>query len=180
LDIEIICDGCGKAFNKRKADVTRNKKLGRRNYCTLACCGKHNTKHLDKWRKNPVNLNRGGDFRSDELSPFRLHMKYMHNKGQGAHRKECLVTIEDLKEQWDKQQGICPLTGWQMKQPKNTGWNNRIFKTLDRASVDRIDSTKPYTKDNIRFIALIAQYAKNSWSDEDVLQFCLAVTKHQE
>ena len=45
----------------------------------------------------------------------------------------------------------------------------------DQASLDRIDNSKGYVKGNVRFVALIYNYARNGFDDEAVLAFCNAV-----
>jgi hypothetical protein len=45
-------------------------------------------------------------------------------------------------------------------------------------SIDRIDSTLGYTKDNCRLVVTIYNFAKNEWSDADVLALATALTKH--
>lgn len=179
MKIELVCEICGKKFERRAAEDKRNKQKGRRVYCSLRCVGKGSNAHLAPWQKQGVNLLTGGDTQSDEFSPFRMHMKCIHNRANHGKRKECFVTLEDLKNQWDAQCGICPFTGWAMKQPKNTSKLNCLPKTPNRASLDRIDSSKPYTKDNIQFISLMAQYAKNSWDGQELLDFCRAVAQNR-
>lgn len=44
---------------------------------------------------------------------------------------------------------------------------NRLFQ----ASVDRIDSNKPYSVDNIEIVCLGINYLKNTMSRQDVLEF---------
>ncbi len=56
----------------------------------------------------------------------------------------------------------------------------KIEKTPNRASLDRIDSSKGYTKDNIQFVCLIAQYAKNSWHSDVILNFAKAVVDYNK
>lgn len=162
--IQLTCETCGKEFKRRKAEVNRSKKLGRRNYCSLQCVGKDNHTHLPA---NPENLI--PDNKADDLSPFRFFMKILRN----CKRKPFFITVEDLKKQWEKQNGKCPYTGWKLKTPKNT--RESLPRTPDRASLDRIDSSKPYTKDNIQFVSLMAQYAKNTWDDQELKDFCEAV-----
>jgi transposase-like protein len=41
-----------------------------------------------------------------------------------------------------------------------------------KPSVDRIDSAKGCTKDNVQIVWLIENYAKNRFTDADVLRFC--------
>lgn len=79
------------------------------------------------------------------------------------------------KEQWDSQKGICPYTGWQLK--NMASFTNRLPKTPDRASLDRIDSKKGYIKGNIQFVALIVQLAKNDWDEKVIYEFAEAIKK---
>jgi hypothetical protein len=120
-------------------------------------------------------LKRGGDNHSDEFSPFRGHLKNirMHCKKSS---KENTLTLQELKAQWERQAGICVYTGWPMKNPQST--SHILPHTIDRASVDRIDSSKGYTKDNIQFVCVIAQYAKHSFSENELLSFCRAVVQN--
>jgi hypothetical protein len=173
--MELICETCGKRFERRESEVKRNRKRGRKTYCSLSCVGHANHKHL---KARPENLIAGN--RRDDLSPFGYVMKCIKNKhpgrGGGGGRKSCQITLEDIKEQWDKQSGICPYTGWPLKLREHSRHN--LEYTPDRASLDRIDSSKPYTKDNIQFVSMIAQFAKNRWSGEELLNFCKAVVEH--
>jgi hypothetical protein len=43
-------------------------------------------------------------------------------------------------------------------------------------SIDRIDSTLGYTKENCRLVVTIYNFAKNEWSDADVLMLAKALT----
>jgi len=113
----------------------------------------------------------------DEYSPFKILFGSM--KRHSNKRKVVFVTLEDLKKQWDKQGGICPYTGWNLKLPNCNG-KRWIPFTPDKASVDRIDSSRGYLKDNIQFVSCIANYAKFTFSEEQLYEFCEAVTKHRK
>ena len=39
-------------------------------------------------------------------------------------------------------------------------------------SLDRIDGRRGYTKDNVRVVWLIENYARNNFSDEQLIEFC--------
>jgi hypothetical protein len=173
-NVKLECEVCGKEFERRAAEVKRNKKLGRRVYCSRQCVGRDNNSHLDfkKGLRSP-NFKRV----VDEHSPFRFFMKCMKNRGGHTERRSCKITLQDLKEQWEKQEGKCPYTGWELKIAKST--NEVLPTTPDRASLDRIDSSRVYTKDNIQFVSLMAQYAKNGWTGEEVINFCRAVVENQ-
>lgn len=41
-----------------------------------------------------------------------------------------------------------------------------------KPSIDRIDNNKGYTKDNIKICWLIENYCKNTFTDDDVIEFC--------
>jgi hypothetical protein len=47
----------------------------------------------------------------------------------------------------------------------------------DTASVDRIDSSKGYTKDNIQFVCFMANIAKNKFSCDELINFCNLVSE---
>ncbi len=121
-------------------------------------------------RYHPENLLPSG-WKRDGFSPFRKVLRVAKQHANGPVE----ITLDDLKSQWEKQNGICPLTGWKLQLSETSG--HQLPKTTNRASLDRIDSTKGYVKGNIRFIAMIAQFAKNTWTDREVLLFCEAVSK---
>lgn len=109
----------------------------------------------------------------DAYTPFRyfiLRSEYRdRNKNCG-----CDLDVEYLKKVWDEQQGICPLTGWNLIPPKGTkkGWD---VSDPSNASLDRIDPNKGYVRGNVRFIAYMANIAKHKFSDEQLIRFCKAV-----
>ena len=43
--------------------------------------------------------------------------------------------------------------------------------TMDKMSLDRIDSAKGYVKGNVQFVCLGINYAKNRWSDTEMKLF---------
>jgi hypothetical protein len=56
-----------------------------------------------------------------------------------------------------------------------THYNQKIKKTPYQASIDRIDNNIGYIKGNIRFVSLIYNYARNNFSEDDVVEFCTNV-----
>ena len=82
--------------------------------------------------------------------------------------------MESLKEIWDSQQGICPLTGWKLELPTQSKQYRLHIKT---ASLDRIDNSKGYILGNVRFVSVMFNFARNNFSDEDVIEFAQAVTR---
>lgn len=121
-------------------------------------------------------------FVTNDLSPFRWFLKRIklncYMRSNRLVKVDPNLTIHDLKEIWEKQNGTCPFTGWKLKFKKNTNWQDKLDLTPDRASIDRIDSKKDYTKENVQFISYMAQIAKNVFSEEQLLHFCDSVTSN--
>ena len=176
MDVKLKCEQCGKEFYRRKAEVNRSNRLGRKNFCSRNCqisyCNR-NCRTKESFIKCGKHLPKGKSV--DKYSPFRLHLKGIKMR---AHKHKADITLQDLKNQWEKQDGICPYTGWVMVNRKST--MDKQPKTPNRASLDRIDSSKGYTVDNIQFICLMAQFAKNGWDEKELINFCQAVSTYQE
>ena len=178
--ITVTCNNpaCKKEFNKPLAEFKRNQRLGRLDFCSKSCLGKFKglANFGDKANKDTSYLR--DIVRTDEYSPFRNHLKVMRKSAK--HRKhKCSVTLADLKELWEKQKGICPYTGWNLVLlPSTTDYKNATL-TIDRASVDRIDSSIGYIRENIEFVAVIANFAKNVFTQHDVIKFCRDVYRYR-
>lgn len=168
-DVLCKCDVCEIEFKRKSSEVNRNQKKGRGTFCSLNCAGSANLKNLGDKR---VWDHLRGTSKRDVYSPFRFFYKLIAQRNQVTD-----LSLQDLKEQWDKQNGICPYTGWQMKIMQTLC--DKIDRTPNRASLDRIDSTKGYTHGNIQYVSLIAQYAKNSWNEDVLFEFANAVIQHK-
>jgi hypothetical protein len=172
MNIEIECSVCKTKILRRKGEVNRNAKIGRKTYCSLKCSGAGNFQNIPKEKAyHPENLTS----RYDEYSMFRVFMHRINLRVKDRN-KVCDITLKDLKEQWEKQDGICPYTGWKLLSPKDTG--AKRIRSIRMASLDRIDSSKGYIKGNIEYVAFMAQNAKNNFDRKDVVEFCKAVAQN--
>ena len=171
---KIKCFTCKKEFLRNKSEINRNKRLKRKNFCSKNCSGKFLIKNIPEHTKRHDHLRKGSS--RDEYSQYRPFLKICRNRVKDSGR-ELNLTLQDLKDQWEKQNGICPFTGWHMKTDKCTR-RKGLRKTPDRASLDRIDSSKGYVKGNIQFVSLIAQYAKNDWECDVIFEFADAVNRN--
>ena len=79
------------------------------------------------------------------------------------------VTTKDLIALWEAQGGKCALTGWSMTMTRRVG----IVRT--NASIDRIDSLKGYTLDNIQLVCVAANKAKFDLSHDEFVKLCKSV-----
>jgi hypothetical protein len=80
------------------------------------------------------------------------------------------ITLEDLLDLWNQQEGICPYSGVKLVHP-NEGGNN-----LNTASLDRIDSKVGYIKGNLQFISIMCNQAKNNLTHEEMLTFLKTIS----
>lgn len=171
-NIKLTCPVCEQGFERRRAEYNRSQKLGRPSYCSRKCGAYANKENLGENLGNTEFLLKGGDNRSDEFTKFKWFMRCVRRR-----RKEHNIDLPYLKQIWEEQKGVCPLTGWKLELPRHASdWKTKDNK-IQRASLDRIDSNKGYVKGNVRFISVMANYCKNQFTDEDVILFCEAVIK---
>jgi hypothetical protein len=170
----VKCEYCGEFFDKENKEINRCKKKGMKNFCSNSCTAKHRNESMppeywkNQYEKHPT-LRGHENNRMDELSPF----KYFLNKGRASivkHKNDIDITAKDLKELWEKQNGICPYTRIKMILPKSSSKYHKI-KSLKKASLDRIDSSLGYTKSNTEFVCLAINLAKNNRSKKEMTDF---------
>jgi hypothetical protein len=110
--------------------------------------------------------------RRDEFTPFRWFM--LRVRGREARKGVTDLTLDYLKRLWERQRGVCPVTGWAMRLPDSTdGW--RGGNVPESASLDRIDNARGYVRGNVRFVAVMVNMARHTFDDEDVRRFARAV-----
>jgi hypothetical protein len=63
---------------------------------------------------------------------------------------------------------LCAITGLKLV---SKVFDDNQPKSPYQASLDRIDNAKGYTKDNVRFVCLMFNYARNNFTDEETLEF---------
>jgi hypothetical protein len=175
ITIELECSTCGKTFDKLKGEYNRKIKLGKdKFYCGLSCSGKtpENIENLKSPNRNLYPVWKHSGDREDEFTPFR----YCLNSCRQRKDKELDLTLRDLKSLWESQKGICPISGVSLK--LKTNQNLRDETTPYQASLDRIDNNLGYIKGNVRFIAVMANFARNKFSDEQLVDFCKEVAEN--
>lgn len=180
-----ICDNpkCQSEFWRKDSQLQHGLKDGNNiQYCNRSCSASvRNTNSAGKYKPNQF-IPEGRSI--DELSPFRYFHKIIRNRKTCKKSKsnktnsDCHISLEDIKEVWEKQQGTCPYTGIQLKLPRSTAGFEDIDNECDKASIDRIDSSLPYIKENIQFISNMANYAKNSYNHEEMVKFCKSIAEH--
>ena len=172
--IDLTCGKCGSAFQRPVKEFNRNKKENSLLFCSRKC-GRDGQRNPNGFAPAPHLRQYVGAKYVDIYSPFRLHLRCARRRAQEGS-VPCSITLEDLRSLWDSQQGKCPLTGWALVNPQTTGV--REPRNPDRASLDRVDGSKGYVPGNIRFVCMMANFAKNTFSDEQLVDFCRAVARN--
>lgn len=167
----VICSNpkCKSLFLKDLSEIKRNKKRGCNNYCSLSCAGIVNNKQLKSGDINSEYLI--GVTKADKYTGLREHLRRTKYR-----TREVNITLDDLLEQWVKQGGVCPYTGVKLIHPIRIKDESMIYM----ASLDRVDSKIGYVKGNIQFISATANLAKNNMTHEQMIEFCLLITKNWE
>jgi hypothetical protein len=83
------------------------------------------------------------------------------------------ITLEQIGELWEQQGGICAITKEPIQQ--------KISKIAKRheysASLDRIDSDKGYTIDNVQWIHKDVNKLKKDWNQDKLFELCKKISK---
>jgi hypothetical protein len=152
---------CGIEFMKDKSEINRNKKLGRKNYCSLKCSGANNHNHLKEYVKDNVKfILPHTNNRRDEFTGLREHFRRVKKR-----KHEYNIDLNDLLDQWKIQKGICVYSGVKLVHPNDGG------DYINTASLDRVDSKLGYVRGNIQFISVACNHAKNSMTHNQMLNF---------
>lgn len=183
--LTMVCEECGKEFERQLKSVNYAKARGCRCVCSKECAwpkkGSPSRIPIDKRVGNGGSTK--GKIYGDEYSPYKCYLRGARSRCNSPRNSkrplECTITLEDLKNQWEKQQGICVYTKMLMLLYPTT--TQAALYKHDKspwlASLDRIDSSKGYTKDNIQFVTMFANYAKNSFTHDEMIQCCVQIAK---
>lgn len=160
--VELKCEYCSNNFKRAAKEYRRNLKRKRRIFCSRTCSAKADvSKILPYAGKRNENLKPGKQ--TDEYSPFRIFLRFSKQR-----KKEQNIDLKFLKNLWEKQKGICPYTGIKMILPKKM----KDYKSSPIvASLDRIDSSKGYLKNNVQYTCLFVNLGKRDFLDEQIKEF---------
>lgn len=158
----VNCDLCGKTCSKPVSEIKRNTNLGRKMFCSRACSVKYGNS-LPRNTENRYDISKHAGNSKDEFTGFR----YMLRSAKSRY-KDFDLTLQDLKDIWESQNGMCPYTGFALELRT---YKKKTFNRLKQASLDRIDSSKGYIKDNVEIVALPINYLKSSFSKEETQTF---------
>lgn len=174
--ISLICPTCLTAFVKAHKEYTRQIKT-RSNYlffCSRRCAGLNNINiaHLERVRYPLTEglgveaARRANTKYTPEQRPFVWFVRQINKRMNGIDTD---INIDFLRDLWAKQQGLCAITNL----PLVLDGKNKSYA----ASLDRKDSSKGYTRDNVQFVSCRINWAKSNSSDEDIKEFIRIVVE---
>jgi hypothetical protein len=170
--VKVKCAHCGNEFEKMRSEYNRRiKKNTTGFFCNLKCSGNYfDTNHLAKYRKiYNKKIKNYANNRLDQYSPFKYHANKTRSRSKEKGYKTD-ITIEYLKQIWDKQNGICPYTKIKMELGRTTA-DEDIKKTPTKASLDRIDPNKGYVIGNVEFVCYCVNVMKNDFTKDQMVYF---------
>lgn len=164
--LECSNPACKTLFERRNSEVNRNARLNRANFCGSSCKGKMNHSHLTY--RETSHLNSAN--RRDKYTGLRDHLRRAKRR-----RADTDLSLDDLLQQWELQEGKCIYTGVLMVHPVSCPKDTDMFH---KASLDRVDSALGYVNGNIQFISATCNFAKHSMTHEQMLIFCRIMSDH--
>jgi hypothetical protein len=87
--------------------------------------------------------------------------------------REFSITLNDLLELWNSQGGKCYYTGRDMEHYSS---GNARTKNPSAVTIDRLDSSRGYTRDNIALCVWVVNRAKNALSVREFVGMCQEVS----
>ncbi len=158
----ITCIHCKQTVDKPKKEIDRQVRQGRNTFfCSLSCSAKYNNENnyeiLKKNCSHLIKLNIGNTY--NKKGEFTYYLKKAKERSKRKNQ-DMNIDEEHLNEIWT---GRCAITNVpiELRTYKNT-------KSINIASLDRIDSKKGYIKGNVQFVSLPVNYAKNSFENDEI------------
>lgn len=189
--VQVNCAHCGKSMAKfyRRVDAMIDKHgiddAPNHFYCDKSCLSTHRHE-MGVSNLDPV---KGTDKQRDMLlkkGKHRFHDHFRRIRKSAANKDYVFdLTIDDLDDIWEEQEGRCALSGVPLYMRFNTvksvfgdpdpkgKWNGLLT-----ASIDRIDSRKGYIKGNVQWVALCMNLAKKNTPDEDFIEVLKIIAEY--
>lgn len=164
-----LCANCG-------VEVVRKPSFWKR-IKGLACCSKAcRAEYLKTAYLGPNNPK----YNSGDVIQRWFAQKLTKLQGS-AEKREIVISLtkEELVDQYKKQNGLCWYTGIPLKLATTENWTSKNQADFDILSVDRVDSTLGYYKENIVFCCNAINKMKGNSSLQDIqVMFDYIAAKH--
>lgn len=154
--IEYECEDCHQICKRRDNAPGREKKARR----TCARCTRRRTFRAKGGHSH--NYTGTENFAGRTICSWKLSAR------RRGH--EWNLSNEQLDHLYEQQGGICALSGLKM---------GGESKHAHRPSIDRIDSTKGYSGDNVQFVCSVVNMMKNKLPECQFIQLCVLIAAHR-
>jgi hypothetical protein len=131
-------------------------------------------KYRQKHKKHLAELDAKNSRRRRAEAPYdidRFTQELYKQTRDGARKRGIKFTLtkDNFYTLLENSKGKCALSGMNI---------STHFNCLVKASIDRIDSNKAYTMNNVQVVASIVNKSKNVLSDADYVKMCVNVAKN--
>jgi hypothetical protein len=170
--INCKCNTCGNTFEKELKEYNRQIRNGRdKFYCGLKCTANRiENKEMIKRLGTSFHFKGGENKFTTEEQKIKSSMRDFAKRVRARKAKFVEeLDLDRLIEIWNSQNGKCKFTNVDLVLQHQPEY--KIISNNYKASIDRIDSSKPYTIDNIQFISYTSNSLKSNMTDEEVKEF---------
>ena len=160
------CTKCNNVFDLSNFYTTGKKVSGEPKYnswCKKCILEKQSLYHKQTWGEDKLKYT---SFK--RTKSVKSYLSYLRAKALGR-KKDDNIDIDYLINLWDKQNGKCALTGWDMTMVLGEG----VIQT--NCSIDRIDSSIGYVEGNIQLVCRIVNISKSNTSVDNFINLCKSV-----
>jgi len=122
---------------------------------------------------------KNGSWKGYKEIPASWFGKFRRKSNEIGTKYEGDLTIEDVYNKWIEQDKKCALTGIDLSFQGEGRWteNGNYTKKYD-ISLDRIDSSKGYTADNIQLVHKDINQMKHTFDQSYFIKMCKMVSEH--
>lgn len=180
--VKLKCSYSGEYFWKDKSEYSRRIKFNpdHKFYKNIKNAslgaGEKNYAHLKPYMGVvSENFKNSRGNRKDKFSPFKYFIKKAKERSVSKKNQKYMtfdITLEYLKNLWEKQNGTCAISGVKMELPATLAENR---SSPFCASLDRIDSSIGYMQGNVHFVTQFCNIGKKDFKLDTVLNFIQAV-----
>ena len=108
----------------------------------------------------------------------KIYKDMYHNAERRAKELNIELTIEDIHELYNKQKGLCAISGLKMTHETYAFKDKEHIINRLNISIDRINSSLGYTKDNVQLLAAIVNRMKTDLPDSEFIKICSIITQN--
>jgi hypothetical protein len=94
-------------------------------------------------------------------------------KGAVKRRIDFSITANDVIALWEEQQGLCKISNIPMTLTHGT----MTLQNPTKVSIDRIDNTIGYHKNNIQLVIWQVNCGKSVWDTDQFVEMCISVAE---